>query len=84
MPDEPIEAPQHPTAPTPPETYVAMLQGGPMHGRIIRVQADHDDIVLDQGGKLPPAAYRRRLDADSPAGIPFDFVAPPKAVKPVA
>jgi hypothetical protein len=65
-------------------TEVALLQGGPKHLMTIRVQTDHNEIVLDQGGKLPPVTYRRRAGADSPAGVPFDFVPPSQDATPVA
>jgi hypothetical protein len=79
MPDEPI--PNHPTAPIAPETHLVMLQGGPMHMRMLRVKADHDDITLDQGGNLPPLTYRRRRGVETHTGALFDFVVPPKAEK---
>ena len=77
MPDEPVTVPDHPLPPKPPETQVAFLQGGPLHGRIIRVQTDHQSIDMDAGGTNPPATYQRTSQV-RPDGLTFEFVNPKK------
>lgn len=81
MPDEPKTA----TPATRPHipTQVAVLQGGPLHGRVVRVQTDHETVVMDVGGKQPPATYQRTT-TDRPDGVAFNFVPAPKEDKPVA
>jgi hypothetical protein len=54
-----------------PKTEVAVLQGGPKHGRIIRVQVDHETVVMDCGNKVQ-AAYKRGITR--PDGVAFDYV----------
>lgn len=72
-----------PGPPAPPKTEVVLLQGGPRHLLTMRIKAGDNDITLDMGGKSAPALYRRRVGGDSPAGAPFDYVAPPKEVSSV-
>lgn len=62
-------------SPAPLRTVVAVLQGGPLHGRITRADATHDTITMDVGNGTS-ATYVRGVD--SPEGVTFNYVAPEK------
>ena len=77
VPPVPPVAPPSPAPPTPKKTEVVALQGGPLHGRIMRVDADHQEIELDLGGKTGTAKYKRS-PLERPDGVCFNYMDPPK------